>query len=215
MAETFGVSAAIGVARLVWDALRGGWQFARRNKRKLSDAQVIELRQKWKPLFEAHLLDCYRKGLRHEIIIRDMRRIDNYPQTKEKRRGISSWFRVGLADTYHRGFMVGMRIGMLTKDRTGEWRYTNRKAAEAGDVKAYMIGYIPYENVESVDWDGDEYYSWPHVYCHFVEKHRQPYERIAFCERWDFDGRDHYREIADLEPVHRLSRKRGSIDDFG
>jgi len=33
-----------------------------------------------------------------------------------------------------------------------------------------LTGCIPYENIESVDWEGDRYYSVPHIYCYFAFK---------------------------------------------
>jgi hypothetical protein len=45
------------------------------------------------------------------------------------------------------------------------WRFTDRSAGEKGDVRVLMIGSIPYEDIDNVDWYGDEYYSDPHVYC--------------------------------------------------
>jgi hypothetical protein len=200
---------AIGLIRLVWDAGRGLWWLVTRNRRNLSPEQVMDLRTKWKPEFERRIWERQRLGLGLDAIIRDMRRIDNYPDVEERRR-ISPWFRVGLMGTYHRGILAGLRWGTLTKDETTDtWRYTNYREGERGDIKIIQIGYIPYENIESVDWDGDEFYNFPHIYCHFVEKDRQPYEKIAFCEKKELNGFPFYTKVAPLEPTHRLSRKRG------
>ena len=67
-----------------------------RKRRRLSPSEVLELRHKWKPLFEAHVWKKHRDKLTSEIIVRDMKRIDNYPDAKETR-GISasSLFPVG------------------------------------------------------------------------------------------------------------------------
>ena len=77
------------------------------------------------------------------------------------------------------------------------WRYANYKRGEKADISAAVIGLVRYENVESVTWDGDEYYGFPHLYCHFVERKRQPYERVALFERKVLDHFEFYTELAD------------------
>lgn len=138
-----------------------------------------------------------------------MRRIDNYPEAKETR-GISPWFRAGLAGTYHRGILAALSWGTLTKDRE-HWRFTDRAAGEKGDIKVLLIGSIPYENIDNVDWNGDEYYSDPRVYCFFSYK-KEPYEHVGFYEKHiplSSNGLPFYTEIAAYDQVRRLSRRLG------
>ncbi len=45
---------------------------------------------------------------------------------------------------------------------------------EAEAEKGYLIGFIPYDLIDHVDVTGDEYYSYPHIYCHFAFK-GEPY----------------------------------------
>ena len=71
-------------------------------------------------------------------------------------------------------------------------------------MTAALLGLIRYENIESVQWDGDEYYPYPHIYCHFVEKQRKPYERLAFFEHQTlFNGADHFKELVHKDEVRR------------
>jgi hypothetical protein len=185
----------------------------RHKRRRLSPSQVVELRQKWKPLFEAHVWEKYRDKLTSEIIVRDMKRIDNYPDAKEAR-GISPWFRAGLVGTYHRGILAGLRWGTLTKQKGGgeHWRFTDRSAGEKGDVRVLMIGSIPYEDIDNVDWYGDEYYSDPHVYCVFTHN-KEPYEHTGFYTKTTpTNGLPFYTEVAPYEEVRRLSKRLGILD---
>ena len=194
--------------------IRDGWAYLRGRRRKLSPQQAIQLRQRWKPEFEAKILEWNRKHLRKDVIIRDMRRIDGYPDLDEKEKRISAWFRVGLVDTYHKGIQVGLSWETLTMDRQkNEWRWTNRKAGENGELKVILIGYVPFENIESVDWDGDEYYGYPHIYCYFDARRKEPYERLAFCEEKEVNGIPFYTEVVDYEKARKLSKKRG-IEHF-
>jgi hypothetical protein len=89
-----------------------------------------------------------------------------------------------LVGTYHRGILAGLRWGTLTKDRDREhWRFTDRAAGEKGDIQVLLIGSIPYENIDNVDWNGDKYYGDPQVYCFFIYKRKEPYEHIGCYEQ--------------------------------
>ena len=79
----------------VYSLLKDVWAKIGPTRRKLSPSQVVELRKKWKAEIEPHIFANYRAKLRQDVIIRDMRRIDNYPGV-EDRKGISPWFRAQL-----------------------------------------------------------------------------------------------------------------------
>jgi hypothetical protein len=193
----------------VYSLLKDGFALLRNKHRRLTNSQKIELRQKWKPLFETYIWEQHRNKLTSEIIVRDMRRIDNYPEAKDTK-GISPWFRAGLMGTYHRGILAGLGWGTLTKD--GEnWRFTDRAKGEKGDIKVMTIGSIPYENIDNVDWSGDEYYGDPQVYCFFSYK-KEPYEHVGYYKRnipLSGNALPYYTEFAAYEPVRRFSRRRG------
>ena len=203
MYELTFLSPVYRIARDIWSLTRG-------LKRRLTPAQIVALRTKWKPEFESKIFERRRKGLREDIIIRDMRRVDQYPNAPEDAKGISPWFRIGLIGTYHRGVEAGLHWQSLVKDpSTNQWRYPNHKADEIGELNVLLVGYIPYENIESVDWEGDEYYGFPHVYCYFDTKRKEPYEALAFCEKRHLDDHNYYSKVVDYDPVAKLSKKRG------
>jgi hypothetical protein len=185
-------------------------------QRRLTPSQVVELRSKWKPQFEERIWDNHRKELRCDAIIRDMKRIDKYPELDEKDKGISPWFRLGLVGTYHRGIYVSHGWGGLVRDGDG-WRYPDYKEGERGELKVMLVSSIPYENIEQVDWEGDEYYSHPHIYCWFNNK-KVPYERTAIYVKSDpiTEGAlPWYKEVADVEDVKRRSKNHGLPGYFG
>jgi hypothetical protein len=181
------------------------WRWLGRNKRKLTPQQKFELRAKWKPPVEAWLLEHNREKLRHDCIIRDMKRMDNYPNVKEEK-GISPWFRVGLIDTYEKGIMVGLSIKGLVEEEIG-WRLGDYESEKVRTVDLMLTGFIPYENIEMIDWDGDQYYSYPHIYCYFDFK-GEPYERLAYCRKGTLD--EHiifYTEVAEYHSVLKRTKK--------
>jgi hypothetical protein len=198
----------ISYGKLAWSALSGVWKFFHRNKRQLTAKEKLELRSKWKSQFTHYLADQHQKQLRTDVIIRDMKRMDAYPEVSSSK-GISAWFRVGFADTYERGIMVGLRWEGLTEEEDG-FRYGDWTKGEEGQRKVLLAGYVPYENIESVDWDGDGYYGFPHIYCYFTFK-GEPYEKIMFCERHELNGWPFFTEVVDYKSVRKLSKKYGIV----
>ncbi len=200
----------------IYSILKDAWSVLRSRRRRLSPSQVIELRQKWRPLFDDEIWKTHSQNLRKDVIIRDMKRLDNYPDVDSAAKGISPWFRVGLMGTYHKGILVGLRWGKLTRHRDGDkWRYTNYKAGEVGDLKVILIGRIPFENIEAVDWAGDEYYYFPHIYCYFDAKRKEPYEDLVFyVEKCIPGGRPYYMEIASYQEVRALNKELGIEESF-
>ncbi|MBM3092229.1 hypothetical protein GFB56_15595 [Ensifer sp. T173] len=190
------------------DTLRGVWRFFRGNRRDLTPAKRLELRQKWKPKFEDFFRVNTHKELSTQVIIRNISRLDDYPDSTKpkKKQGISPWFKVPVVQTYERGFMVCLSIGELVSIGEDKWRYRDWLKGEDGE-KFWCIGFIPYEGIVDVDWEGDKYYDYPHVVCHFDQAKRQPYERIMLCREWKFDKTSHFTEVVDIETVRKASRK--------
>jgi hypothetical protein len=193
----------------LYSLLKDGISLVRGSRRRLKPSEIVAQRQKRKPLFEAEVWKNYREKLREDVIVRDMKRIDSYPDIAEAK-GISPWFRGGLVNTYHRGILVALGWGTLTKHRDGEhWRFTDYASEEKGDIRVLLIGSIPYENIENVDWNGDEYYGYPHIYCFFTYK-KEPYEHVGFyTETKPRDAPPFYTEVAPYDEVRRLSRRLG------
>lgn len=185
-----------------------------RRLKPMPSQQKIELRQRWKPRFDEHVRDHFARKLRSDVIIRDVKRVDQYPDIKEKEKGISAWFRLGLVGTYHRGILVAFQWNKLVEVEEGNFRFldyeNDNQETKDNALKVLQIGMIPFENIENVDFEGDEYYNYPHIYCHFVNK-GEPYERVAyFTEGKLFENSlPYYTEIANAKAVRDTSRKLG------
>ncbi len=189
-----------------------------RNMRRLTQTDRVNRRAKWEDEFKSKLLERRQNQLRSDVIIRDVQRVDDYPETEEekrisswfKKKKISPWFKVGLLDTYHRGILLGLEWVRLAQDKTGAWHYPARGQKET--VNAVLTGYVRYENIERVNWDGDEYYGFPHIYCHFDEKGKMPYEKLMFCERRELkpEGIVSYTDLASFNDVEKHSKSRGT-----
>ncbi len=108
--------------------------------------------------------------------------------------------------------MLGFNFDIigLVQDETGAWHYPAKDQKET--VHAVLTGYVRYENIEHVNWDGDEYYGFPHIYCHFDEKGKTPHEKLMFCEQCKSEpgGFVYYRELSSFDEVEKLSKSMGT-----
>lgn len=82
----------------------------------------------------------------------------------------------------------------------------NREDSSENLITAALLGYIPYENIVSVDWDGDEFYGHPQIYCYFDARNGEPYEKVVYCERKEHAGAEWYSELASYEEVRKNSK---------
>lgn len=191
-----------------WDKAKAKWFTEKPDTPRLSNAEKVKKRDQLRLVFEDAFSKIQAKKLTSDAIIHDVDRVNDYPNTSEEEQGISSWFKVGLFETYHRGVKVGLRVGTLIETEKG-LRFVDHKNKEKGNVKAWLVGEIPFESIESINWDGDEYYNQPHLFCHF-EHNSKPYERLIFCQERELGhGMTYFSEIAEFKEVQKLSKEAG------
>ena len=93
-----------------------------------------------------------------------------------------------------------LNIVNLVESESG-LRFHDKDDGDAGKVKAFLIGEIPYDSIVAVNWEGDEYYSFPHIYCYFNHQ-GQPYARLVYCEKNEMGhGIIHYSDIAEYDEI--------------
>lgn len=141
---------------------------------------ILKHRHKIKSQLERKLPPEDKYGTRGEAVVRDMARINSYPDINKEQKGVSSWFRVEVKGLYYNGLEVFIYAGeerYITFDnKKQEWRFA--KDNERNKFPSFCVGRIPFENIREINWRGDEYYNCPHLYCNF--KNSQPYESIIF-----------------------------------
>ncbi len=175
-----------------------------------SEGARIQHRELLRKQIQEEIYKCRAEKLRQDVIVRDMSRVDNYPDTSEAEEGISSWFRVSLLDTYEKGAVLGLSIGGL-KECEGGYRYVDSINGEKSDITALLMADVPYDSIEAVNMDGDEYYYFPHIYCYF-DFDGEPYERKWFAEQIDQPhGRPYFRKIAEYDEVIRNNPVDGDL----
>lgn len=193
----------------IYSVLKDIYGLVVRRRRRLTPQQVVELRQRFKGEIEPVIRERQRGGEYVEVVIRDMKRFDEYPDPPKQRGGrIPSWFKIEVVGTYHRGIQVGMRGEELVYGSSG-WRIVDYDS-ERG-ATAILIGEIPYERIERVDWRSDDALGLPTIYCYFDASDGTPYERRVFgFERDHTLGWKYYVEAATLAEVKANAKKQGT-----
>jgi len=198
----------IELLSLVYGILKDLLKFVQNIQKGLNQENTVKQRQKWKDEIEEKFQWIDNIVGYGEVIIRDVKRNDMYPEVEEKKKGISSWFRIEYLGIYHRGIKVGLHFEeLIYEEKYKAWRFADYKNKEEGDLNAYIVGLIPFEYIANIDWNGDEYYSCPHIYCHFLSKKKEPYEELIFCEKRWLDKSVYYREIAKYDQVIKFSKE--------
>lgn len=93
----------------------------------------------------------------------------------------TGYYKAEVYDFYHNGLMVyaepyikKIKIQLESVDDT--------RIEEVKEVKAQVLGCIPFENIIDYDLDGDGYYNFPHLFCDFVNV-SDPYEKIVYLTK--------------------------------
>lgn len=171
------------------------WVFGK--LQKPDPVQVLKRREELRREFETHLPEPDKYGVLSEAIIRDIKRMDSYPDIDTEEKGISPWFKVEVKGLYHRGLEVFISTPRrIKKDMYGEWHFVDYKDEET--VLVYPVGRIPFDLIEYINWDGDGYYASPHIYCRFKAFKGQPYEAIPFFAK--YPGSEDLIEVENFKP---------------
>ncbi len=175
-----------------------------KNAKLQSRRSRLERNERWRKEFSDYHQRIHAKGLDNAIIIRDFGRIEEYPKAKTDK-GISPSFKVWLAGTYHNGIMVSFGMMEITYIKAVEdstnWYYCDDKDHEG--KKVHLLGKIPYDRIEEVNWQGDEWNNYdPQVFCRFDSKSKEPYDEIAYCERIEREDLwPYYSEVVRLQDM--------------
>lgn len=146
-----------------------------------------------------------------DAIIRELRRMDSYPDIDDSLRGISPWFKVELKGTYYGGVEAFLSVQevLIEKDIA-------RPAPDTHDPEArtvFVVGRIPYGAIEGIDWEGDEYYGFTHVYCRFRGwgGRKGPYESIELYDRTERELGGGHKYYERLDGVRWKPKRRAIV----
>lgn len=99
-----------------------------------------------------------------EVLLVQLRKLNGFPATDDRivRRSASPWFKVEVARVYDRWLEIISKITMVHIEGR-----TARETADANATKVEVIGRIPLERIEHIDWGSDPYYNAPRFYCRY------------------------------------------------
>jgi hypothetical protein len=131
-----------------------------------------------------------------EIIIRDIRRMDKFPEIDKNCIGISPWFKVDVVGFYDRGIEVFLSDSRSVIQTENGWCLLPVGEHSETALFAASVGRIPFHVIERIDWSrSDPYYSAPHFYCHFSGPLRGPYEDVIYKAKLYPSVSETYQEI--------------------
>lgn len=168
-----------------------------RKLRKPDPRTVLAHRQEIMAALEKRLPKPNKYGIRGEAIIRDVTRLDEYrPHDLGPQKRSNAWFKVEVKGTYPGGLQViyGRVRTIKFDERAERWTFVDderasdhthvNKAVQEDDsadvVDVVEVGELPLDRIVSVDWDGDNHYGFPHIYCEYQGKRRKPYDRTMY-----------------------------------
>lgn len=140
-----------------------------------------------------------------QAIIRDLRRLDSYPDIDEKARP-HPWYRVQIKGLFADRFLEVFfgNYGLIFENGTSSWRLS--KGNETPTIPGLLVGRIPLEWIQEINWDGDGFYSFPHFYCTFRRKWG-PYKQAVFYREHEGLERPVYTEIVDYATAKKNARQ--------
>ncbi len=190
----------IDLLSLLYDLLKDILRFILKRFKKPNPTELLKQRQILRSEFERHLSKKKTELIFGEAIIRDVSRIDIYPNFNDGKKGISPWFKVEVKGLYHRGLEVIIGIdSIFYNEDLCQWCYATND--ENDNIKAFLVGQIPFDVIRGVEWNGDEYYSCPHIYCEFIKKKKQPYENLIYYELQGSGEHRYFIKLVNLRDV--------------
>ena len=174
-------------------------------QRKISKADKVEAlrrRQDVKNIFVSKLglSPQWPLEVAIEVLLRDIDRTDEYPESKIKHPD-KPWpfFKAELRSLYHSGIEVYNRVVGLKETENGFF------VDYSGTGEAYKIARIPFDWIDHVDCAGDEYDFYPHIFCRFKNR-GTPFRECRIERMIKRDGR-----VVRSEYLGMLDQKSGKI----
>jgi len=162
--------------------------------KKLSNRARLKHKEKIKQKAEELLSKIHRQKLNSEVYLVNINRyFKDYPSNKEKRFEGYSHIRAEIKSTRFDGvqFFSAMPVEVYQKSN-GELSF-NRKNKEKV-FNAFPVSVVPYEWIEHIDLDGDEYGYVPLFYCHFKGKTNWKFWKCLLFFGYPYKRTDYYRE---------------------
>jgi hypothetical protein len=211
------IEAFLGLAKPAIEAVGVIFRKFRGRRGALTAEETVAQKYKWKPIIEQWLFECRRDGIGRDVTVRDVKRLDKYPETDENDRGISPWFRSGLVGTYDGGILLLLRWVTLRKEALAHLKLPHFERSSAfPEGKFALIARVAYAQIVEFDQHGDDYSSRASLYLHFDGRREGPYDKFLICKKNVNDepppGVEWWTEICDADDYELACAKEGIKD---
>ena len=180
--------------------------------RKITNKNRLEHKQSIKQKAEKLICDIRSKKINSEVYLINMGRyFKDYPSNKEKRFRGYSHIKAEIKTTRFNGieFFEEMPKDVYIK-RGGKLSFKGNRSEKSFIV--YPVGIVPYEWVEYIELDGDEFSGVPLFFCHFRGRTNwkfwkrllffgYPYKQIVYYKIWGNYKEGYYPADMEFEPI--------------
>jgi hypothetical protein len=174
----------------------------------------LEHKEKIKAKAEDLLAKMHSKKLRKKVYVVNVKRyLKDYPTNKEKRFEGYSNIAAAIKATRYNGieFFEGMPREVY-KTPNGELTFKSNDNKE--EFLAYPVGIVPYEWIEYVDPDGDEYSYFPLFFCRFKKVINWKFWLKGVPLMWPYKKITYYKKRAEYkETDHPLDAEYELINE--
>lgn len=194
-----------------------------RKLRRPEPREILSRRQEMMAEIRTHLRQPNENGVRGDAIILDVDRIDLYrPHDRLEDGPSNAWLKVEVKGTYPGGLelIYGSAQMVQFDERSSAWVFlddtqippppdahgadANRPKVDV--VRVWPVGELPVDRIEDINWDGDDYYRCPHIYCKYLGNGRKLFDTTTFYTNVsDTPGRHYW------EQVHVLRQRRSRL----
>ncbi|MDP4010092.1 MAG: hypothetical protein Q8P53_03905 [Candidatus Shapirobacteria bacterium] len=135
--------------------------------KKISTEARLEHRENIKEIAETILSEIHKKGLTSKVyLVNIVRYFKDYPSNKENIFTGYSHIRAEIKSTRYDGIeFFAESPKEVYKKSNGQLSFTGKKENKLFNV--YPVGIVPYDWIEYLDSEGDEYGYVPLIYCYF------------------------------------------------
>jgi hypothetical protein len=104
-----------------------------------------------------------------------------YPNSNEPDvYGEYEWFRVEILRLYHTGVEFINMVKQIQFFEDNTWEFINDSSEIKGEkINVFEIGQINFQDIIEYNLKGDEFYTYPHIFCRFKYK-GTPFERVYY-----------------------------------
>jgi len=161
--------------------------------KKLTTKAKLSHKEKIKRKAEKLLAKIYKNELNSEVYLVNIKRyFKDYPSNSEKRLLGYSHIKAEIKSVRFNGIEFFASSPVEIYKKNGKLSFVGKK--ENYVFKAFPVGIVPYEDIDYIDLEGDEYAYVPLVYCRFRHKTNWKFWKRLLFYGYPYDKIIYYKE---------------------